>query len=55
MADHDGRRKWGLVPILAILAVILVGLVGLVRGCFYAADETHYENSANGVRDAPAV
>ena len=52
MAD-DGRRKSKLIPGLAIAAVIVVGLVGLVRGCGYAVDDTNYENSSQGVRDAP--
>ena len=54
MAD-DGERKMKLIPSLAIGAVILVGVVGLVRGCSYSADETNYENSANGVRNDPSV
>jgi hypothetical protein len=57
MADDGPRRKqkWGVIPVIAVAAVILVGGVGLVRGCSYAADDPNYQNSANGVREDPAV
>ena len=55
MADDGRRRKSKLIPAIAVAAVILVGAIGLVRGCGYAAEDTNYQNSANGVREDPQV
>ena len=51
--EASGARKFKWVPWAILALLVLMGVYYLVRGLDYASRETNYQESANGVMNAP--